>query len=345
MKTLPKPAGPHLIGTVAIELVDPRRSKHVASPAQGRRIFAKLWYPADESAAGHRRERLWEQLRHEPHVPGLMKLLLKPAMRVVTHSHVEAPYERRAGAPRILIYNHGLISFASENTILMEHLASHGFVVISLQHLDQLAERSALQASQSQDTKGEQARITRAIKSSSGDRRAELWRDYFRAASSTNRIVAARSLDIAYVIAQMEDLLNRIPGIGDVQAREIAGVIGLSLGGAVATEFSKLPGHAVRCVVNLDGGNYGELQDEPVGVPYLMLCCEANNGTIAQDATSGIEISREVLPGTKHLNFHDISAIYPVLKWTGAIGSADPAAVVQRRNDLVHRFVTGADAL
>lgn len=123
-------------------------------------------------------------------------------------------------------------------------------------------------------------------------------------------------------------------------------MIGLSVGGAVATEFSKIPGNEVRCVVNLDGGNYGERQDEPVGVPYLMLYSEANNRTndVALSATRGVEVSTQFLPDTKHLNFHDIAAIYPVLKWIGAIGSADPVDTVRRRNDMVYNFVRGAAA-
>ena len=68
-------------------------------------------------------------------MPGVAKLLLRPAMKVLTSSYHDAPYAPPAGAPRILIYSHGLISFASENSMLMEHLASRGYVVIALQHV------------------------------------------------------------------------------------------------------------------------------------------------------------------------------------------------------------------
>ena len=106
-------------------------------------------------------------------MPAIVKLLLKPAMRVLTNSHAEAAYEATAGAPRVLIYCHGLISFASENTMLMEHLASHGFVVISSNICTSLPSLRALQASQSKAMKEEQSRIEREIRSSLCDRRAE----------------------------------------------------------------------------------------------------------------------------------------------------------------------------
>jgi dienelactone hydrolase len=264
-------------------------------------------------------------------------------MRVLTNSHRGAPYDVQIGAPQILIYCHGLISFASENTTLMEHLASHGFVVMSLQHLDQLAELRALQTSQTKEVKKEQSRIEREIKSAQRDKRAELWKKYFRTASVTNRIVSGRSADIQHAASKIGTVLNKIPKIDAAPAR-IVGAIGLSLGGAVATEFSKAPGSQIRCVVNLDGGNYGELQDEPIRIPYLMLYSEENEGTndVALNAVNGIEVAGCALPKTRHLNLHDISMVYPVMKWMGAIGSADPAFAIHRRNEVVHEFVCRA---
>ena len=140
-------------------------------------------------------------------------------------------------------------------------------------------------------------------------------------------------------------MLTKVPKI-DASAATIVGAIGLSLGGAVVTEFSKAPGSRLRCVVNMDGGNYGELQDEPVRTPYLMLCSEENDGTndVALNAVSGVEVARRALPGTRHLNFHDISMVYPLMKWMRAIGSADPAFAIRWRNEAVHEFVSRAAA-
>jgi dienelactone hydrolase len=267
-------------------------------------------------------------------------------MKVLTNSHIGVPYGAKAGDPRILIYCHGLISFASENTMLMEYLASQAFVVISIQHLDQLTEFKALQASLSKDVKDEQSRIMREIRSSSRDRRSELWGKYFRIASSTNRIVSARSADVGFVISEMQAVLSGIPALDESAGTRILGVIGLSLGGAVATEFSKTQGNHLRCVVNMDGGHYGELQDEPVRIRYLMVYSEENEGIndSALNAVSGVDIRTSALAETKHLNFHDIAGIYPVMKWMRVIGRADPLDVLRRRNEMVHEFASAADA-
>jgi hypothetical protein len=144
--------------------------------------------------------------------------------------------------------------------------------------------------------------------------------------------VAGRSADIQHTVSELATVLKAIPGI-DVAAATIVGAIGLSLGGAVATEFSKSSASAVGFVVNLDGGNYGELQGQPVRTPYLMLYSEENEG-VNDDAlhvASGLEVSRYALRETKHLNLHDISMLYPILRWLRAVGPANSADDVPGR--------------
>lgn len=345
MKALPSPAGRHLVGSVCREIVDLDRAAHVESEDRGRRIFVKAWYPADPEAAGTcRRERLWEQVRHDAGTPGVVKLVLRPAMKVPTNSYRDAPYAADAGPPRVLIYNHGLISFASENSTLMEHLASRGYVVLSLQHRDQLAELKALQRTLGENEKREQASLERAIKSAAQEERSALWKQYFRLASNTNRIVEARSLDAEHVVAELGALLAMIPAASRAAEAELIGMLGLSIGGAVAIEYAKRNHGRARSVVNMDGGIYGTLPDEPVEAHCLMLCSEENRGLndLALSAANGGAITNVVIPGTKHLNFHDIAAIYPKLKWLGALGSADPAAVIHERNRVVSDFLSAS---
>jgi dienelactone hydrolase len=353
MKTLPYPSGPYPVGSASCEIADSSRAVHLVSQDVGRRIFTKSWYPARASASDTcRRERLWEQIRSEPNVPGFAKLLLRPAMKVMTNSYEDAPYETAAGPPRILIYSHGLISFASENSMLMEHLASHGYVVIALQHVDQFAEFRALEKAQSEVEKSEvekkeQAKLQRKIKASAVEGRAALWKEYFRIASNTNRIASARAVDIEYAIAKLETLLETIPGVGGISGARTVGTIGYSMGGAVATEFAKASNTGTGCVVNMDGGIYGTRPENPIDKAYLMLYSEENSGAndLSLAATPAVEITRRVIPGTKHLNLHDIAAIYPLLRWLGAIGSANPAAVCEERNRLVSAFLAGTDVL
>lgn len=343
MKTLPKPAGPHLVGTCTREVCDASRPSHLLSKDPGRRLFIKLWYPADHGTSeDFEQERLWEQLQAEPEMPGLARLLLRPAMKIMTNSLRNALYAADAGPPRLLVYNHGMISFASENTSLMEHLASYGYTVVSLQHREQLAELRALQGAQSKSEKEEQKKLGRSIKTSDTAQRPALWNQYYRLASNTNRIVSARAADIEFVLANIGSLLSAVPRLEGSEPEEVIGMLGLSLGGAVATEYSKRGGVGAECVVNVDGGLYGMTLDEPIRGRYLMLYSEPNAGINEASVSSSDagDVQTEVVPGTKHLNFHDIAMIYPLLKWIGITGSAQPAAVVGRRNDVITEFVS-----
>ena len=341
MKGLPSPGGPHLVGSSTCELTDTSRASHLLGRERGRKLFVKCWYPTSETASDTcRRERLWEQLRDEPNVPGIAKLLLRPAMKVLTSSYRDAPYAT-CGAARILIYNHGLVSFASENSMLMEHLASRGYVVIALQHVEQLAEFRELQKTQRQGEREEQASLQRKIKAASVSERPELSNEYFRIATNTNRIVAGRCADVEYAVSELERIAQSIPGIDDISAASPVGAIGLSLGGAVATEYAKRARRKPSCVVNMDGGIYGAEREEPIATRYLMLYSQENDGSndASLVASSGAEITRRTIAGTKHLNFHDIAAVYPALKWLRVIGSASPMAVINERNQSVSDFL------
>jgi len=262
-------------------------------------------------------------------------------MKVLTNSYRDAPYATPVGAPRILLYSHGLISFASENSMLMEHLASRGYVVIALQHVAQLAELRELQKTQRQDEKQEQASLQRKIKASSVAERPRLSTEYFRIASNTNRIVAGRCADVEYAVSSLDLIMHGVRGIDRSSAGAQVGAIGLSLGGAVATEYAKRSGEKPNCVVNMDGGIYGAEREKPIDTPYLMLYSQENDGNndASLAASGGAEITRRTIAGTKHLNLHDIAAVYPALKWLGVIGSASPMAVINERNRSISDFV------
>ncbi len=230
-------------------------------------LFLKLWYPADGDVSAMRPERLWRQLHDADQVPLVVRRLSKWGLRRNSNSYENLPYATEAGIPRIVIYNHGLVSFASENTSLMEHLASHGYTVVSIEHLHQLVEFKRLTGTKTQAQREADKRDLAKIQSATGKHRAELSRAFYEGATVTNRIVAARSADSIYALEKLPEILDRIPGIVTV-ARQIEsyGTVGFSLGGAVSTELAKTDTR-VSAAVNLDGGIYGHAQNQPISYP------------------------------------------------------------------------------
>jgi dienelactone hydrolase len=346
-RELPRPAGPHIVGSDICEINDSSRTSHILSQERGRKIIIKFWYPTNPSAVhNYEREQLWEQLRAESNIPGFAKLLLRRAIKTETNSYRRAPYAANFGRPRVLIYNHSFISFASENTLLMEHLASQGYTVVSLQHKEQLAEFQALKTKQTEREKKEQDLLQKQIQAAKGNERAELSRRYFEIASNTNHIVSARTADVEHVAISLKTLLGSLSTFGDVVEPEILGVLGFSLGGAVATEYSKQNTN-ISFAVNIDGGIYGKMLDLPITCPYLMLYSQQNSGSNDRSLiTSGNTwIRNETIPDTKHLNFHDIASIYPILRLLKVVGKADPADVLKRRNQLIADVVSNVDTV
>jgi len=238
----------------------------------------------------------------------------------------------------LLIYNHSLISFASENTLLMEWLASRGYVVVSLRHREQAEEYAAIQKGISEDEQARDRELTsRLRKTLTRKERAELSLMQFENSSGVSMIVKRRAEDSAFVLANLSQVLTRIPGASDDSIAPDFGALGLSLGGAVATRFCLAE---PRCagVANLDGGLYGLDKSRLLRSPYLMIYSQDNAGT--NDAfVQGTEGYQElVLQGAKHLDLQDASVVLPILKWFGMLGAGSGKAKNHRMKAAVASF-------
>ena len=116
---LPSPSGKYCVATTSVDISDTSRAAHLKTENGSRKIFVKIWYPTNISCTkDHEKELLWAQLDSEKKMPVALKLLLRKARKKQTNSYISSAYDVSSGHPRILIYNHGLISFASENTML-----------------------------------------------------------------------------------------------------------------------------------------------------------------------------------------------------------------------------------
>ncbi|KJS57346.1 acetylhydrolase [Streptomyces rubellomurinus subsp. indigoferus] len=135
--TLPAPTGPYPVGTVELHLVDTTRPDPVAGPGKHRELMASVWYPAREVERDAA-----ERYPVAPWVPaGTMAALM--ASLGVPAGLVEAPLTagrrgapvRRSGRPRpVVLYSHGAHSYRADHTVIVQELASHGYVVVTLDH-------------------------------------------------------------------------------------------------------------------------------------------------------------------------------------------------------------------
>ncbi|MCG8427314.1 MAG: hypothetical protein MI754_08170, partial [Chromatiales bacterium] len=339
VQTLPSPDGPNAVGAVMIDH-DYSLSPETVPP---RRLSLKVWYPASiEDSARYSRETLWSEFNNPSSFSAIERFFASYLKNMKTNTFQHAPMKADSGKLPILIYNHALLSIASENTFLMEYLASHGYVVISIRHKDQRAEYHALQNSLSED---ERLKEVENYGKLAGDlnrsERAKISLEIYRESKTLAEIVRARARDSQYVIDNISSIMDAVPGCQEnicTNGNKI-GLLGLSLGGAVATELCKSD---KRCgvVINMDGGIIGTNIDAAVPAPYLMLYSKRHLGgnDFLKQAT-GENYEERVITGADHLDFHDASFVLPGLRFIGLLGSIGGDEMIRQKNILIREFL------
>jgi len=135
--SLPEPEGPHKVGFRDFEFVDHKREEGF-KPGTNRRLMARIWYPA-ESVSGAPRPYFTPQefeVFDSPEISVLPPNAEKNHYRksLATNSYHKAPLVNNAEKLPLLVFSHGGWGYVGSNVVLMEHLASYGYVVASVAH-------------------------------------------------------------------------------------------------------------------------------------------------------------------------------------------------------------------
>jgi len=136
--TIPPPGGRYQVGTRIYELVDSSRKELYSGVDEHRKFQIQVWYPTEaEPDAKHAP---W-MARAEIYAPTLSKDLLGLPVHFLDHlslakeaAYVETPTASTANGFPIILFSHGIKSFNAQNTAQALELASHGFVVVGVQH-------------------------------------------------------------------------------------------------------------------------------------------------------------------------------------------------------------------
>ena len=110
--------GPHPVGVYASTVVDTRRD--------GRTLPVEVWYPADESHRGQDQDRATMDLVRIP-IPG---------GATTKQSAVRDARPAELQPLPLVVFSHGHAGYRFASTFLTTHLASHGFVVVAPDHVD-----------------------------------------------------------------------------------------------------------------------------------------------------------------------------------------------------------------
>ena len=136
--SIPIPDGPYKVGTTIYELTEPSRKELYSGKDEARRFQIQVWYPSEPSSE----DGLASWMNHaDIYGPAISEDILKLPPFFLDHlalvklpaykdSKVAATEE---GYP-IILFSHGWKGFNAQNTGQALQLASHGYVVVGVQH-------------------------------------------------------------------------------------------------------------------------------------------------------------------------------------------------------------------
>jgi predicted dienelactone hydrolase len=339
-----------------------RVAPHAPQATAQRDIVVMAWYPAS-NVSGHPRKRYMEE--RDVSIEGHASLNVlhiasqdqAPLAQIETAAYENAPIA--AGAFPLIIYCHGLIAFAQMNSVLMEHLASNGYIVLSVAHPFESGTHFHPDGRRMEMDSSIMADIARmAVVPKNLD--AFFGPDLATRRDATSSLIAwLRSTPIPRLVHNWaEDLIHVVDRIvqGDVPAaaREISavadkdrvGYLGMSFGGHVAA-LCCLKDPRAMAGANLDGGVFtAEPLARELGVPFLAFTGDmsaaaaalgrtvdrpkptgATHLDVAYQREDGMEpewpLHRLGVRGTSHLDFADFPILFNAMK-ARALASAMP---------------------
>ncbi|MET7421162.1 acetylhydrolase [Dactylosporangium sp. NPDC005555] len=130
--TLPAPTGPYPVGVVPLHVVGSPRPRPGGGPPRRRELMISVWYPAQAGGRHPRAEWL---------APAALRAILEAndfpadaARTALTAARVGAPVRRGLGKLPVIVYSHGAHDHRGDHTIIVQELAAHGYVVVTVGH-------------------------------------------------------------------------------------------------------------------------------------------------------------------------------------------------------------------
>lgn len=261
----PAPTGNYAVGRMFMVWTDSSRRDPVDS-TRLREIPVWIWYPAEPAANAELQPVLppvWQARRIETLTAKLGPAVARAAGSLKVHARIAAPWQASASRRPVLLFTPGLGWLASDYSVLLEDLASHGYVVVGL--------ASPGFADVVRFGDGREVVRTLGIGEKIGTDQAIVHAD---AASVLDRLRA-----------MAEDPHGLLHGRVDLTR---IGAFGHSLGGTTALMLAARDS-TIRAVVNIDGDPMGDVVGIRPHQPLLLISSESP--TIAE-APPGIPPER-----------------------------------------------------
>jgi dienelactone hydrolase len=353
---LPAPTGRHGIGTAALHLVDHARQDPWLSTPRPRELMVSVWYPADSAGRGepapwlppaalvlHRAQEESKLQQIADIIGEKIDVSLDRVDFPIAHAWKGAPVDRSGGPYPVVLFSPGAEIHREQGTALVEDLASHGYVVVTIGH--------TYDAPQVEFPGG---RVESHMSTLDG---------------TPHLVVAARRDDTRFVLDMLTGL-QQPAGLRDCVDLGRIGMFGHSLGGATTGQTMAADGRVVAGL-DLDGH---VIPDVPFGPPQPPEEAARLAGAVAErigdrpfmimssDGKGPDELGALMsgfwhnlsgwrrflsLTGSTHGGYTDVQVLYPQLATAGVItpamlgrmlGTVDPERAVTAQRAYIRAF-------
>ncbi|WP_437590227.1 alpha/beta hydrolase family protein [Sorangium sp. So ce1000] len=337
---LPRPTGPHPVGTQIRALTDSARGEEATEdPDDRRELMVQLWYPADPCGTGQLAPYLSPEEGDSRRTSGDLPLEDGFEARIHTHARVGVPLADDGAPHPVLLFSHGFGLLRADYTSLLEDLASHGFVVAAISH--------------TYDTEltvfpdGRAVPFGSVVRTPAMDASPEEIEAFTQAMGEhvTVWVDDARFVLDELTAAAQDDPDGLLTGQLDL---ERVGVLGHSYGGAMAAEACARDDR-FDAGLDIDGSLVGPKNgagSRSIAQPFFILLASTHPDDATIDETYGAvagQAYRAQVEGTAHLTFSDLPVVVEHFLGKDAapdlLGTLDPARAVEITNAYTRAFV------
>lgn len=354
--------GPMAVGTVRYSFTDAGRQELFTPDTTDRReVAVKIWYPAYPETCVRRApyiESAADRKRRTPENSALTPEFFDRMDGVMSNSFYGAEVMDEGAPYPVIIFSHAYGAGMTANTVLLEELASHGYVTVSVGHAFEtthfIRDDGSLKVfsfdneefmSRAKE-RGESYALQRKINETGDSEELEsVIRELMKRRPGTIESLKAWTGDISFVLDRLEKMNASGGKFGGKLDLDRIGAIGHSFGGTASGEVCVVD-ERVKAGVNLDGLQIGSMLDSHINKPFMFM--HHDNEGVLNKRPNKIFFERAEAPaymilikGTSHFNFSDLSMPFysEILRPPdGYIGSIDGYRCLKIQNDYVRAF-------
>ena len=345
--SLPKPDGKYSIGVTYLSFTDEKRIELFDNNLKNKReITVKVWYPADEKSSPEPYLRNAEFAIKYCQVPEIFR-------NITTNSSLNLSVSNGSKKYPVLVFSHGWGEHYAQNTILMEELASNGYIIFSIAHHFE-CKYSEYPDGKTFSIDFNSRRFQKILGEQQNPEAMELYKKMFDATSNDERMKvfyetsdAMPALlkespkywaeDISFFLDQINSI-NESNGLltGKIDVDRI-GVFGMSMGG-MATSDLCMYDKRVIAGISMDGGIYGAVLEGKMNVPFMFLSSRRYNGYgDLFIGKSNRDCYALAIKDADHYNFSD-NSLYPSPGISFLLGSIDGKRALDITDAIVLSF-------